>query len=174
MITQSTNYHVAHHLACVLLVGPPKPLRLRGCHPCSLQADCKSATSCVFNFTQLPYLPGLVLALTDSGQPAAAVPYDLARARFSGRPAPLCAVLSEERTLEALDGAPEAKTVATGAATPLTAEPFCGPQQSRNYTVKFEGMECGAAYAFNSRATATPVGQAAANVTAEVSFEVTC
>jgi hypothetical protein len=83
-------------------------------------------------------------------------------------------VLSEERVLEALDGAPEAKAVATGAAAPLSADPFCGLRQARNYTVKFEGMECGRSYFFTSRAAVTPVGQAAANVTAEVSFDVTC
>lgn len=130
---------------------------------------------CLFNFTKLPYLPGLLLTIVDQANAAAAQPYDLARARFVGRPVPQCAVLTEERVMEALDeSATAAEAVATGAAAPLSTAPFCGMELTRNYTVMFKNVECGSAYSFTASATATPDVAGAVPVTSDLSFNVTC
>lgn len=147
---------------------------------CVLQANCKSANDskdmsrCILNLTRLPYIPGFFLISVDGVQPAAAQPYDLARARFGGRPAPECAVLSEDRTVAALDeGVKTPNAVATGAAA-LPTGPFCGMQFVRNYTLTFEGMDCENAYAFNATATATPVSTGAKPVSGQLAFDVIC
>lgn len=156
-------------------------LKLEECYVCASQVNCKAAPNvkdvsrCLFNFTKLPYLPGLLLPIVDQAKPAAAQPYDLARARFGGRPVPQCAVLTEERVMEALDkGTPAAEAVATGAAAPLSTAPFCGMELTRNYTLTFKNVECGSAYAFTASATATTDVAGAVPVTADLSFDVTC
>jgi hypothetical protein len=138
-------------------------------------ADNKDVSRGTFNLSKLPFVPGLLLASVDQATPAAAQPYDLAHARWGGRSALDCAVLSEDRTLEALDDeSPAADAVVTGAVTPLPSAPFCGAQLVRNYTLSFENLKCESVYAFTATAGATPVGVGAKPVSGELSFDVTC
>lgn len=135
--------------------------------------DSKDVSRGVFNLTKLAHAPGLLLASVDQAEPAAAQPYDLARARWGGRSVPECAVLSEDRTLEALDDeAPAADAVVTGESVVLPSTPFCGTQLVRNYTLAFESVECESVYGFTATATATPVGSGAKPVSAELFFDV--
>jgi hypothetical protein len=142
---------------------------------CKTAPNSKDASRCVFNFTRVLPLPGLLLTTADQVQPTAAQPYDLARARYGGRPVPLCAVLSEMRSLEPLEGAPAAQVAATGASA-LSSDPFCGLEQSRNYTLTFSGVECGSGnvYAFATSAAAKPVTPGMPEVKADLAFDVTC
>lgn len=148
---------------------------------CALQVSLKTATDSkdvsrgVFNLTKLAHAPGLLLASVDQAAPAAAQPYDLARARWGGRYVPECAVLSEDRTLEALDEAvPAADAVVTGNSSALPSTPFCGTLLVRNYTLTFENVKCESVYMFTATASATPVGAGAKPVSGELSFDVTC
>ena len=140
---------------------------------CKTAPDSKDASRGIFNFTRLPALPVMLLPLVDQAQPAAAQPYDIAAARYGGRPVPLCAVLSEARGLEPLDGAPAAEVAVVGAAA-LPTEPFCGAQQTRSYTVSFAGIECGDLYAFTTSAAAKPVTPGVPEAKADLAVDVTC
>lgn len=141
---------------------------------CKAGADSKDGSRCVFNLTELPYQPGLLLPVVSQLQPTAAVPYNPASARFGGRPATRCAVLTQDRSLDALDDeATEAKAVATGE-TILPTEPFCGMQQSLNYTLTFDNVECGSTYNFTASATASPVGSDVLPVSTDLVFDVSC
>lgn len=140
---------------------------------CKTAPDSKDASRCLLNFTRLPPLPGLLLPSADQVQPGAAQPYDLARARYGGRPVPQCAVLSEQRSLEPLEGAPAAEVSVAGASA-LSSEPFCGLEQSRNYTLSFGSIECGNLYAFTTSAAAKPVSPGLPEGTADLAFDVTC
>lgn len=143
------------------------------------QVTCKAADNnagtvrCRFDFTKLPYRPGLLLPAVQGGQPAAAAVYDPAQARLGSRPVPQCVRLSQENSLKPLDGAQDAKLRTTGDDV-LDTAPFCGMQRVLNTTFAFEGLECGKQYAFSSRAAATPVAPGADPVVAELGFNITC
>lgn len=143
---------------------------------CKPNPEVKDASRCVFNFTGLTMAPGMLLASVDQAKPAAALPYDIGRAKYaltSIRSGATCAVLTQQRVLEPLDGAPKAEVQATGAAA-LPTEPFCDTLLSRNTTISFDGIECGEMYAFTARAEAAPAVPGAAAVATEVAFNVTC
>jgi hypothetical protein len=143
---------------------------------CRAAADNPTTARCRFEFTGLPLAPGLLLPAVDGARPAAATAYDPARARWGLKPpAPLCARLSEEHTIKALDGGTQARVATQGAAAPLAGgEPFCGMQRQSNLTLSFAQVECGKSYVFNSRAVAAPTTAGAPPVAAELAFNVTC
>ena len=172
------------HYCSSLVVSPRHAITMNDANTAvlyahAMQANCKSGSTsqdpslCEFNFTRVPNQPGLLLPSVDQASPAAARPYDPARARYGGRPPTLCAVLSHERSLTGPANAPTANAVAAGV-TALPTEPFCGQQQSLNYTLSFDGIECGTDYNFTAQATATPVGQGTTPSSAQLAFNVSC
>lgn len=156
---------------------------------CKPQVDTKNGSTCVFNLTRIQLQPGLLLPIVSEATPAEALPYDPARARLGVRSPPNCALLALNYSIKASDvdtgtetdndagAAAEVKALLSPQPS-LPTGPFCELQKTVNFTLTFDGVECGNLYNFTATASATPTREALESesrpVKADLAFEVTC